>query len=86
MDGHPEADVDGEPSATAGACNLARHPPLASGKKLEAIEGNYSSVEREFLADVVLPGGRSVGQMVSSVVENAYLTGTPPRLLAEGSS
>lgn len=51
--------------------------------KLEAVEGGYSTVDREFLADVLLPGGRSVGQMVSAVVETAYRTGVPPGLLPE---
>jgi len=54
--------------------------------KLEAIEGGYSSVEREFLADVLLPGGQSVGQLVSGVVEMAYTTGTHPRLLTEAAA
>lgn len=49
--------------------------------KLEAVEGGYSSVEREFLADVLLPGGQTVGQMVSPAVNTAYLTGGTPRLL-----
>jgi hypothetical protein len=53
--------------------------------KLEAVEGGYTTVEREFLADVILPGGRSVAEMVSAVVERAYLTGKPP-LLTEASS
>lgn len=53
--------------------------------KLEAIEGGYSSVEREFLADVMLPGGRSVGQLVSAAVAKAYLTDEEPRLLLPSS-
>jgi hypothetical protein len=53
--------------------------------KLEAIEGGYSTVEHEFLADVVLPSGERVGEMVSSVVEQAYLTGMLPPLLSEAS-
>lgn len=49
--------------------------------KLEAIEGGYSTVEREFLADVVLPGGATVGQLVERGVEAAYTTGQVPPLL-----
>jgi hypothetical protein len=50
--------------------------------KLEAIEGGYSTVEHEFLADLVLPSGARVGEMVSSAVEQAYLTGKLPPLLS----
>jgi hypothetical protein len=53
--------------------------------KLEAIEGGYSSVDREFLADLLLPGGKRVAEMVSDVVERAYPTGMAP-LLAEATS
>jgi len=51
--------------------------------KLEAIEGGYSTVEHEFLADVLLPGGQRVGEMVSGAVEQAYLTGVQPSLLPD---
>jgi len=49
--------------------------------KLEAIEGGYSTVEHEFLADVLLPSGERVGEMMTGVVQQAYLTGALPRLL-----
>lgn len=51
--------------------------------KLEAIEGGYSSVEHEFLADVLLPDGQTVGQLVMPAVKKAYLTGGPTKLLPE---
>jgi hypothetical protein len=85
VDGSEEADVDGEQSSATGTCHL-EGVLLLLRAKLEAVEGGYSTVEREFLADVLLPGGGSVGQMVSAVVETAYLTGVPPGLLPQAVS
>ena len=53
--------------------------------KLESIAGGYSTVEHEFLADVVLPGGGRVGEMIGEAVRKAYLTGATPKLLQDGS-
>ncbi len=49
--------------------------------KLEAIKGGYTTVEHEFLADVVLPNGATVGQLVEATVEEAYISGRVPPLL-----
>lgn len=49
--------------------------------KLEAIEGGYATVEHEFLADVLLPNGATVGQLVEKSVEAAYASGQVPPLL-----
>lgn len=53
--------------------------------KLEAVELGVSTIEREFLADLSLPDGRSVHQAISEDIERAYLTGTMPPLLGSGS-
>jgi hypothetical protein len=51
--------------------------------KLEAVESGISTVEREFLADLVLPDGRSVGDHVLPAVEESLLSGRVVRLLPE---
>lgn len=54
--------------------------------KLEAVEVGISTLEREFLADTLLPDGSTFGEWAIPQVQNAYLTGTmPPLLLASGS-
>jgi hypothetical protein len=49
--------------------------------KLEAIRIGNSTVEREFLSDIVLPSGKSVYEQIEADVAKAYLTGHVPRLL-----
>jgi hypothetical protein len=48
--------------------------------KLELIELKMSTVEREFLADIVLPGGKHVSSVMTRVLEEAYRTGKMPQL------
>lgn len=52
--------------------------------KLEAIELGLSTVEREFLADVFLPDGRTVHEFLEEPLRDAYLGGTMPPLLGMG--
>lgn len=49
--------------------------------KLEAIADSRSTVEREFLADVLLPNGQTVAQLVAGSIDEAYRTGEVPPLL-----
>lgn len=49
--------------------------------KLELVRIGVSTIEREFLADLVV-NGRTVGQMVESQIE-AVLSGHTPRLLPQ---
>lgn len=49
--------------------------------KLEAVETGIASFEHEFLAHIVMPDGKTVGQHVSPQIEVAYATGKMPRLL-----
>ena len=49
--------------------------------KLEAIESGISTVEREFLYDVVLPDGQTVGEFISPQIEMAYKAGQLPQSL-----
>ena len=49
--------------------------------KFEQVASGNSTVEREFLADLVLPDGARVHDVLVNMLESAYLTGTTPPLL-----
>jgi hypothetical protein len=50
--------------------------------KLEAVECGISSIEREFLADVVLPDNTRLGDALMPQIQAAYSNGKMPPLLA----
>ncbi len=52
--------------------------------KLEAVALGWTTVEREFLADVFLPDGRRVGEALAPLLQEAYATGKTPLLLPPG--
>jgi len=52
--------------------------------KLEAIGLGVSTPEREFMADIALPDGRTVHQALAEQLELAYLNGKMPPLLGPG--
>lgn len=54
--------------------------------KLVAVEDGISTIEREFLADVVLPDGSTVGQWSARQLEATYATAQMPALLPGGVS
>ena len=54
--------------------------------KLVAVEAGISTIEREFLADVVLPDGHTVGQWVAPQLDKIYERGEMPALLPGASS
>ncbi len=49
--------------------------------KLEAVAAGITTIEREFLADVALPDGRTVEQFLAPQLERAYAEGEMPALL-----
>lgn len=49
--------------------------------KLEAVAAGITTVEREFIADVVMPDNRTVGQWLAPQLEAAYQSGKMPPLL-----
>lgn len=49
--------------------------------KLEAIETGISTFDSEFMANIVLPGGQTVGDWMEPQIEQAYLTGRVPAML-----
>lgn len=52
--------------------------------KLEAIAAGVSTMEREFLADTVLPNGTPLSEALKPVLAQIYLTGETPPLLGMG--
>jgi len=49
--------------------------------KLELIADGSSTLEREFLSDIMLPDGRTVGETISPQIAEAYSTGHMPAML-----
>lgn len=49
--------------------------------KLEAVECGISVFEDEFMANIVLPGGQTVGDFMKPQIEQAYISGKVPNLL-----
>lgn len=54
--------------------------------KLEAVAAGITTVEQEFLAHIVLPDGRTVGQHTQPVIAAAYETGEMRPMLPGGNS
>ncbi len=51
--------------------------------KLEAVESEISCLEDEFMANIVMPDGRTVGDTVRPSIELAYQTGTMQPMLPD---
>lgn len=49
--------------------------------KLEAVECGISMFEDEFMSNIVLPGGGTVGDFMRPQISEAYRIGTIPRIL-----
>lgn len=54
---------------------------LAIKAKLECVETGITTLEQEFMAHIVLPNGKTVGEMMSPQIEIAYSKGRMPPLL-----
>lgn len=50
--------------------------------KLEAVESGIVTFEEEFAMHMILPDGRRVSDHVLPAIEQSYLTGSVPRMLA----
>lgn len=57
---------------------------LAIKAKLECVEAGISSFEQEFLAQIQLPNGKAVGEVMIPQIESAYKSGKMPPLLGFG--
>jgi len=51
--------------------------------KLEAVEAGITIFEDEFMAHIVLPDGRTVGEYMLPKIEETYTTGRMPALLPQ---
>ena len=49
--------------------------------KLEAVECGISVFEDEFMSNIVLPGGQTVGDFMKPQIDQAYISGAVPKLL-----
>lgn len=49
--------------------------------KLEAVESGIAVFEDEFMANIVLPGGETVGDFMRPQIAEAYRIGTAPNML-----
>lgn len=54
---------------------------LAIKSKLECVESGIASFENEFMAQIVLPNGKTVGETMAPQIERAYGDGKMPPLL-----
>ena len=52
--------------------------------KLEAVETGIATFEQEFLANIVMPNGRTVAEIVLPQIAESYATGRMPLALAAG--
>ncbi len=57
---------------------------LAIKAKLECVESGITTLEQEFMAHIVLPNGRTVGEVMTPQIESAYGNGKMPPLLGYG--
>ena len=54
--------------------------------QLGAVQSGITALESEFLANIVLPDGGTVGQWLASQIDEAYATGRMPPMLASAST
>ena len=52
--------------------------------KLEAVESGITTFESEFMAFIVMPNGKTVGEMAMPLIEGAYKSGKMPQVLLTG--
>lgn len=54
---------------------------IAIKAKLECVESGIATLENEFMANIVLPDGKTIGQTVGPQITEAYKSGKMPQLL-----
>lgn len=78
----PASTSERQASADQRNRQRARALLLVIKAKLESVESGVETFEEAFLANVVMPDGRTVGEHTIPAVEQAYLDGkTPPLML-----
>lgn len=63
---------------------LWRALALVIKAKLEAVDAKITTIEEEFMAHIVLPNGRTVGDEIRPKIADAYRSGHMPSLLLGG--
>lgn len=84
--------VKPKPGATEASCRTHqqicrsrwRGLVLAIKAKLECVESGISSFEQEFMAQILLPNGKTVGEAMTPQIQKAYSDGKMPPLLGYG--
>jgi len=66
-----------------GCRSIWRDLKLIIKAKLEAVEAGISTIDREFMPDVVLPDGKTVGEHIVPRIEEAYHGGKIAGLLPD---
>lgn len=56
---------------------------LVIKSKLESVSTGIVTFEEEFLAHIVLPDGKTIGQAIAPQIESTYQTGKMPTLLED---
>ena len=82
--GRRELDADGQQRAWEQACRSSwRALYLVIKAKLEAVASGITCFEDEFMAHILMPDGRTVGEHVRPGIIQAYESGTVPALLPD---
>lgn len=79
--GSTRSPVERSKAAEAEERRLWRCLLLAIKAKFEVVESGIETFEEAFLANIVLPGGATVGEWVVPQVEESYRTGELPSML-----
>ncbi len=82
--GRQRTKIQREQAAIQTARQRWRALALVIKAKLESVESGISIFEEEFLAQIVLPNGQTVGDYMLPQIEAVYQTGKMPKLLPVG--
>lgn len=64
-----------------GCRQIWRAMALVIKAKLEAVEAGITTFESEFMAQIVLPNGQTMGEHAAPLIAEAYDSGSMPKLL-----
>ena len=80
--GRHTRDAAGALAAWEQACRQRwRALALVVKAKLEAVDAGISTIEKEFFADVLLPGGMTVYEQIAEQIDESYASGKMPALI-----
>jgi hypothetical protein len=81
--GKPRSDTQSAKEYEQACRQKWRALSLVIKAKLEAVESGISIFDEEFMANIVLPGGTTVGQFMLPQITEAYETGRMPKMLPD---